>query len=668
MTIIGRGGFGKVWKIIDKKTKKKYAMKEMSKTKIIDKHSIKSVKNERNLLEKINHPFIINMHYSFQDKDNLYLIMDFLSGGDLRYHLCKKKKFTESQSKFFISNILLSLEYIHENKIIHRDIKPENLILDSKGYVHLTDFGISKIQSKNNSKETSGTPGYMSPEVMCGQNHTIAVDYFALGVMTYEFMKGYRPYIGRNRKEIKEKILMKEINIKYNKDYCNGWSYQSIDFINKLLVRKDKLRLGFNGCKDVMNHSWFYGFQWDKVYFKEVISDFLPGNYDNFDYKYCNGVEVCGLDTRERYAEIVISDIYKVCFDDYYFFDRKKCSLNMFYYNFHEEKFKKKINGFNNFNNDENYENCESDKGGIKIYEDIIKDNIIKDIDNFNFNDYDNNKNKNDNNNNFKFLINIHKDNNDNDNVENVIQDEKVNIIVNNINKKNCINKSINEFINNNLDSIENNENIKKENVNNENIIKENINNENFEKENINNENIIKEIINREYNKDKNINIEIENINYRKHNRVKSQLDNYSKYIKKSNKEIPNLSNNSILNQESKIENNNKSKKKSIHIRSTSELSLNSAKAFFEANNYIENRKLKRKKSVIIEKNLNKEISYQKFIINQIPKENIKGSYSSRISKIGNISIGNMNNNNNNKYTIGLSQNSTGLTYKYSNK
>ena len=629
-------------------------MKEMSKTKIIDKQSIKSVKNERNLLEKINHPFIINMHYSFQDKDNLYLIMDYLSGGDLRYHLCKNKKFTESQTKFFISCILLSLEYIHNNKIIHRDIKPENLILDSKGYVHLTDFGISKIQSKNNSKETSGTPGYMSPEVMCGLNHTIAVDYFALGVMIYEFMKGYRPYIGRNRKEIKEKILMKEINIKYNKDYCNGWSYQSVDFINKLLVRKANLRLGFNGCKDVMNHIWFDGFNWDKVYFKEVICEFLPSGKDNFDYKYCNGVEVCGLDTRERYAEIVISDIYKVCFEDYLFFDRNKCNQKMFYYNFHEERFRK---DFKDFNKKENYEN---NKGGIKIYEDIVEEKNGMKIVNENNKDYDNN-----NNNNLNIVINIQIDNKDNVDIENSNHDDQINIIVNNINKDNYVNKSINQFINNIQDSIENNENIKKENVNNENIIKENVNNGNVEKENVNNENIIKEIINREYKKE-NINFEIENINYRKHNRVKSQLDNYSKYIKRSNKEISNLSNNSIYNQESKID-NNKKKKKSIHVRSTSELSLNSTQAFFEANNYIENRKLTRKKSLINEKNINKEITFQKFVINQIPKENIKGSFSSRISKIGNISIGNINNNIN-KYTIGVSQDSTGFTYKNSNK
>jgi serine/threonine protein kinase len=126
--------------------------------------------------------------------------MDLLNGGDLRYHVSKYRKFTEDQTskftyltikkEFFVCCLVLALEYVHNNNVLHRDIKPENLVLDDKGYLRLTDFGIAKIYQKENSSETSGTPGYMAPEVMCAQNHTIAVDYFALGVMTYEFMNG----------------------------------------------------------------------------------------------------------------------------------------------------------------------------------------------------------------------------------------------------------------------------------------------------------------------------------------------------------------------------------------------------------------------------------------------------------------------------------------------
>lgn len=171
----------------------------MSKAKIIDKKSERSIKYERDLLQKIKHPYIINMHFAFQDYENLYLALDLLNGGDLRYQVCKYKRFTEEQTsiifmfkilEFFIACLVLGLEYLHNNNIIHRDIKPENLVLDDRGYVHITDFGIAKLFQKENAIDTSGTPGYMSPEVMCGQNHTVAVDYFAVGVIGYEFMNG----------------------------------------------------------------------------------------------------------------------------------------------------------------------------------------------------------------------------------------------------------------------------------------------------------------------------------------------------------------------------------------------------------------------------------------------------------------------------------------------
>ncbi len=129
--IIGRGGFGKVWSVKSKKANKCYALKQMSKVKIIDKKSIKSINSEREFLSELFSPFIVNMHYAFQDKEYLYLVMDLLSGGDLRYHISIHKKFSEEQTRFFICVIILSLEYIHSKNIIHRDIKPENLVLNA---------------------------------------------------------------------------------------------------------------------------------------------------------------------------------------------------------------------------------------------------------------------------------------------------------------------------------------------------------------------------------------------------------------------------------------------------------------------------------------------------------------------------------------------------------
>ena len=142
--VIGRGGFGKVWKVLLRRTSKHYALKEMSKMKIVLKRSEKSIQSERELLSNLYHPFIVNMISAFQDFNNLYLVMDLFKGGDMRYHIFLNKKFNEIQSKFFIANIILGLEYIHKNKIIHRDIKPENLVLDQNGYLAITDFGIAK--------------------------------------------------------------------------------------------------------------------------------------------------------------------------------------------------------------------------------------------------------------------------------------------------------------------------------------------------------------------------------------------------------------------------------------------------------------------------------------------------------------------------------------------
>ena len=130
--VIGKGGFGKVWQVNYKKTNKAFALKEMSKRKILDKKSEKSINNEMLILKKLNHPFIVNMYYAFQDNDNLYLVIDFLSGGDLRFHCSRYRTFSEEQVRFFISCMILGLEHIHNNNIIHRDIKPENLVIDER--------------------------------------------------------------------------------------------------------------------------------------------------------------------------------------------------------------------------------------------------------------------------------------------------------------------------------------------------------------------------------------------------------------------------------------------------------------------------------------------------------------------------------------------------------
>ena len=177
--------------------------------------------------------------------------------------------------KFFVACMLLGLEYVHNKGILHRDIKPENLVFDDKGYLRITDFGIARVWNPENSKDTSGTPGYMAPEVMCRQNHGVAVDYFAIGVIGYETMFGKRPYLGKSRKEIRDHILAKQIQIKRH-EVPKGWSLEAADFINKTLQRKPVNRLGLNGPEEVKNHPWFKNYPWDDLLNKTLESPFIP--------------------------------------------------------------------------------------------------------------------------------------------------------------------------------------------------------------------------------------------------------------------------------------------------------------------------------------------------------------------------------------------------------
>ena len=251
----------------------------------------------------LNHPLIINLHYSFQDYDNLYFVLDLLTGGDLRYQLGRhpRRYYTEEQTKFFIACIVESLIYIHSKNIIHRDIKPENLIFDDKGYLHITDFGIAKYSYNNNINETSGTPGYMAPEVMRGLNHTGSVDYFAVGIITYELMMGKRPYTGKNRKEIKDQMMQKQIFLDYD-NIPLGWSQEAADFINKLLIRKDTNRLGYYNYYEIKSHPWLNDINFNNLLSGKIRAPFLPRkNNDNYDKKYCQEVEEIGIETNVRY-------------------------------------------------------------------------------------------------------------------------------------------------------------------------------------------------------------------------------------------------------------------------------------------------------------------------------------------------------------------------------
>ena len=263
------------------------------------------------------------MHYAFQDYDNLYLVLDLLTGGDLRYQISRhpRQYFSELQTKFFISCLIEALFYIHSKKIIHRDIKPENLIFDENGYLHITDFGIAKLISKNNSHETSGTPGYMAPEVMQGCNHNFSVDFYAIGVITYELMMGKRPYSGKTRKEIKEQIMGRQAKI--NKiEIPDGWSFEAADFANKLLSRKEINRLGYYNENNIKEHPWLKDVDMDLIKNKKIKAPFIPKrNHDNYDKNYCEEEEEINFETLNRFEEYKLNKNYKDLFNGFTFYN-----------------------------------------------------------------------------------------------------------------------------------------------------------------------------------------------------------------------------------------------------------------------------------------------------------------------------------------------------------
>ena len=289
-------------------------MKIMSKVKIIKKNSIKNVLNEKNLLSQLHNSFLINMFFSFQDNDNLYLIMDLLLGGDLRYHLNKREKFNENQLRFFISCTILGLNYLHQNKIIHKDIKPENLVFDIKGYLHITDLGISKIYHEENKEENSGTLGYMAPEVLFNKNHDYSVDFFALGVIGYEIIKGERPYKGKDKKELRKDVMSRQAKLEEEE----FWSKNCIDFINSLLQRKKENRLGYNNINELMEHPWFTNFNWNELASKKMKPFWEPKNKENYYHDFQKEEDV-GKETELCYKEIKSRKEYSKYFEDYSF-------------------------------------------------------------------------------------------------------------------------------------------------------------------------------------------------------------------------------------------------------------------------------------------------------------------------------------------------------------
>jgi len=186
--VIGKGGFGRVLLVEKKDTKKVYAMKILKKGVIAARGEIEHTRTEQSVLSKLDHPFLAKLHWSFQTDENLYFVMDFINGGELFHHLSIEKRFTEDRAKFYTAEIISGMEYLHSHGVIYRDLKPENLLLSHKGHVIMTDFGLSKegLYYDERTSTFCGTPEYLAPEIIKGEDYTKAIDWWSVGTLIYE--------------------------------------------------------------------------------------------------------------------------------------------------------------------------------------------------------------------------------------------------------------------------------------------------------------------------------------------------------------------------------------------------------------------------------------------------------------------------------------------------
>ncbi|KAK4166486.1 kinase-like domain-containing protein [Cladorrhinum sp. PSN259] len=202
LRVVGRGAFGKVRIVERKDTGLSFALKYIRKDEVVRSESVRNIIRERRMLEHVNHPFICNLRYSFQDIEYMYLVVDLMSGGDLRFHI-SRKTFTEDAVRFWIAELGCALRYVHRQGIVHRDVKPDNVLLDADGHVHLTDFNVASdiVQGKLLTSK-SGTLAYLAPEVYAGNGYDVRADWWSLGVLFYECIYNKRPFEGNSESSL----------------------------------------------------------------------------------------------------------------------------------------------------------------------------------------------------------------------------------------------------------------------------------------------------------------------------------------------------------------------------------------------------------------------------------------------------------------------------------
>lgn len=268
---LGTGSFGRVHLVRSNHNGRFYALKVLKKHTIVKLKQVEHTNDERRMLSIVSHPFLIRMWGTFQDAEQVFMVMDYIEGGELFSLLRKSQRFPNPVAKFYAAEVCLALEYLHGNDIIYRDLKPENILLDRNGHVKITDFGFAKYVP-DVTYTLCGTPDYIAPEVISTKPYNKSVDWWSFGIYIYEMLAGYTPFYDANAMKTYENILNAQLK------FPSFFHPDVQDLLSKLIVRDLSKRLGNlqNGTADVKNHPWFSEVVWEKLLSRNIETPYEP--------------------------------------------------------------------------------------------------------------------------------------------------------------------------------------------------------------------------------------------------------------------------------------------------------------------------------------------------------------------------------------------------------